>query len=95
MSSNHEAAIYLALDALQFADRINPEWDAERQLQHLREQIAMARGHLESDDDSTSVVISAVTPAMVEAAEEAYMPFGDMYTALNAAIAAAREGQRL
>lgn len=47
MSSNHEAAIYLALDALQFADRINPEWDAARQLQHLREQIGMARKHLE------------------------------------------------
>ncbi|SEG21622.1 hypothetical protein [Marinobacterium lutimaris] len=47
MTTNHEAAIYLALDALQFADRISPEWDAERQLKHLREQIGMARKHLE------------------------------------------------
>ncbi|WP_027855599.1 hypothetical protein [Marinobacterium litorale] len=35
--------------------------------------------------------LTTVTPAMVEAAEEAHMPFGDMEAALNAALAEARE----
>ncbi|SEG13668.1 hypothetical protein [Marinobacterium lutimaris] len=92
MTSTHkEAQRLLALDALQFSERINPEWDTERQLQHLREQIAMATRHLENEAGEQYVLIKSVTPAMIEAAEEAYMPFGDMETALNAAIAAARE----
>lgn len=34
-----------------------------------------------------AAAITDITPAMVEAAEEAYMPFGDMYMALQAAFA--------
>ena len=34
-----------------------------------------------------AAAVTDITPAMVEAAEEAYMPFGDMYMALQAAFA--------
>ena len=32
---------------------------------------------------------TSITPEMIEAAEEAYMPFGDMHLAIQAALAAA------
>lgn len=86
-----EARRLLALDALQFTDQIREEWPVEKQLRHLREQIAMAQRHLEGDNSSEYTLITTVTPAMVDAAEEAYMPFGDMEAALNSAIAVARE----
>lgn len=35
-----------------------------------------------------------VTPEMVAAAEEAYMPFGDMEFALNCALAARPQGEK-
>lgn len=34
-----------------------------------------------------AATITDITPAMVDAAEEAYMPFGDMHMALQAAFA--------
>lgn len=49
ITNNHEAAMLLALDALAFADRISTDWPEEKQLRHLREQIALARKHLESE----------------------------------------------
>ena len=48
-TDNREAVMLLALDALVFADQVSPDWPEEKQLRHLREQIAMARKHLESD----------------------------------------------
>lgn len=48
-TDNREAVMLLALDALVFADQISTDWPEEKQLRHLREQIALARKHLESD----------------------------------------------
>lgn len=48
-TDSRAAVILLALDALQFADRISDEWGAHKQIRHLREQIALARKHLESE----------------------------------------------
>jgi hypothetical protein len=48
-TDSRTAVMLLALDTLMFADRISDEWDADKQLRHLREQIALARKHLESD----------------------------------------------
>jgi len=42
-TDNRQAVIHLAQDALAFADQINTDWLAEKQLTHLREQIALAR----------------------------------------------------
>lgn len=68
-TDNRQAIIHLAHDALVFADQINTDWPAEKQLTHLREQIALARKHLESEPDDAM--------KQVQAQNEAFKAFTD------------------
>lgn len=58
-TDNRQAIIHLAHDALAFADKISTDWPAEKQLTHLREQIALARKHLESEPDDAIKQVQA------------------------------------
>jgi hypothetical protein len=59
-TDKREAVLLMAHKTLEFADQIPGEWDADKQIQHLREQIALARGHLERGIENQTTPIAAI-----------------------------------